>query len=698
MLASVVTSLFLAAAPEDLWEANHPEWRVVGASRTSLPYLGREISFLWTEPEAQRMIAVDEAGLEVNWRAAFSAEKNLRREEKGAASEELWVYLRDKPDSTVVTVGIWAVAPTRTFERRDESSLREDVAKQASLDLAQLQLVLAAYGLEGQAATYAPSVVVAATKDTLLRGLAHEPAVDWIELAESEKVLFGVDADSVKFDGAYALGRRGTGQSIATVEPGKIHLSSVSPARWWNVPISSNLPGGSNATFHPARSDVRGQFSRISNDEHATRVAAVASYYFDGTRYSGAYESRLFSANPASESDFDFVGAYSWSLSTAAARIVNHSYGFRRDPRVESSSGQLFAVPPSRPYYLDQIVDSYSRNAATTHVQAVGNDKAPVVGWLGYNSIKVGGFDHVSTTSWADDRWWEDPFEPTRGSSYRNPPLSVTVVGGNLVTVVSDRELPEIVAVSVNRVSPKTTFPLPAGPDSNDLGETGTGTSFAAPQVAAVAALVMEEAPYLRIWPEAVKAILMASATNPVFRTNGSGAGSIPDFGEIRGVGVQYMDDRKTGAGGLSAAAAVSVARGSSGRVRYGMFSPAQPYGSVRESFILPTCRQRMRMVLAWSVSYGCNFCSTDADDVENEPTNRASLLNANIIAYDSSGRRLGISRSIHNNYEIIDVPTPSGQFVRLDVYGAAAGMRPEYYGLAMHCYSVDGQGIPNSD
>lgn len=229
MLMSLVTSLFLAAAPEDLWEMNHPEWRVVGVSRTSLPYLRREVSFLWTEPEAQRIIAVDEAGSEIKWRAIFATEKNLRREEKGAVSEELWVYLRDKPDDTVVTVGIWPVAPTRTFERGDESSLREDVARQVSLDLEQLRLVLTAYGLEGRAAAYAPSVMVAATKDTLLRGLAREPAVDWIELAESQKVLFGVDAESVRFNGAYALGRRGAGQSIATVEPGKIHLSSVSP-------------------------------------------------------------------------------------------------------------------------------------------------------------------------------------------------------------------------------------------------------------------------------------------------------------------------------------------------------------------------------------------------------------------------------------------------------------------------------------
>lgn len=319
---------------------------------------------------------------------------------------------------------------------------------------------------------------------------------------------------------------------------------------------------------------MKGQFSQISNDEHATRVAAVASYYFDGARHSGAYESRLFSANPTTYSDFDYVDAYSWSLFSAKARIVNHSYGFQRDPRIEVGPGRFLRVPPSRPYYLDQIVDFYSRNAATTHVQAVGNDKSSVVGWLGYNSIKVGGFDHATTSSWADDRWWEDPSEPTRGSTFLNPPLSVTSAGGNLVTVVSDRELPELVAVSVDRVSPKTVYPLPTGPDSNDLGATGTGTSFAAPQVAAVAALVMEEAPYLRVWPEAVKAILMASATNPIFRTNGSGAGSIPDFGEIRGVGVQYTDDRKTGAGGISAAAAVSVTRGSSGRVRYGKLSP----------------------------------------------------------------------------------------------------------------------------
>ncbi|GMU60653.1 MAG: hypothetical protein AMXMBFR34_24160 [Myxococcaceae bacterium] len=176
-----------------------------------------------------------------------------------------------------------------------------------------------------------------------------------------------------------------------------------------------------------------------------------------------------------------------------------------------------------------------------------------------------------------------------------------------------------------------------------------------------------------------------------------AGAGSFPDFGIVRGVGVYYSDDKKTGVGGVSASAAISVARGLAGRVFYGQLVPAAPYGSISKTYLFPVCRQRMRFVLSWSASYSCNFCSMDADDVEGDPANRVALLNANMYLFDGTAM-LGASRSVHNNYEIIDVPSPPAQFTRLEIRGASTSRRPEWFGLAMYCYDVDGQGIPASD
>jgi hypothetical protein len=47
-------------------------------------------------------------------------------------------------------------------------------------------------------------------------------------------------------------------------------------------------------------------------------------------------------------------------------------------------------------------------------------------------------------------------------------------------------------------------------------GQTDSGTSFAAPMVAGTAARLIERKPFLGIWPEQLRAILMSSAVNNI--------------------------------------------------------------------------------------------------------------------------------------------------------------------------------------
>lgn len=102
-----------------------------------------------------------------------------------------------------------------------------------------------------------------------------------------------------------------------------------------------------------------------------------------------------------------------------------------------------------------------------------------------------------------------------------------------------DREKPEVVAPGVGIVGIGLDGQLVTSLDRN------SGTSFAAPQVAGLAALLIHRNLSLNIWPEASRAIIMASATHNI-----DGPTGIPSGQDLR-----------DGAGGINAALADTVAQ-----------------------------------------------------------------------------------------------------------------------------------------
>jgi subtilisin family serine protease len=129
-----------------------------------------------------------------------------------------------------------------------------------------------------------------------------------------------------------------------------------------------------------------------------------------------------------------------------------------------------------------------------------------------YNIITVGGFDDRNTVTWTDDTIYEC-------SSTLDP-----------ISLHGDREKPDLAApaVNINVVAP--------GP-ANLLNVTGT--SAAAPVVAGTSALLIERNSRLSIWPEIIRATLMATADHNI-----EGSTRLSDV---------------DGAGGLNASAAASL-------------------------------------------------------------------------------------------------------------------------------------------
>jgi len=337
---------------------------------------------------------------------------------------------------------------------------------------------------------------------------------------------------------------------------------------------------------------------------HTTHVAGDAASF--NSTYKGVAPQATILRTGEDGSEGDVVTALQWAIDIQTAPIVNYSGGFTADANVN---------------WIDKAFDYWARNNFKTIVVAAGNSggyiSSPGKGW---NVLTIGNTEDQNNTNWADDIM-------RISSAYINP-----------VSAHNDREKPEVVTVGTNVKAIVNNSPLEM-----------SGTSMAAPQVAGLAALLINRNSSLNIWPEAQRAIIMASTNHNI-----EGPSII-----VRGQG-----DLKDGAGAINADLADQAAqvRGAastpcSSSCWWGDSIPNSsfPVGTEITRTFNVTTTTLIRVAIAWwahadtpANNYSFSRLDTDLDLRIKRP----------------DGQQVAVSVSFDNNYEIVEfMADQSGQY-----------------------------------
>ena len=340
--------------------------------------------------------------------------------------------------------------------------------------------------------------------------------------------------------------------------------------------------------------------------KHARLTSAIVKNVEADKPHGHAPACDLYSAN-----SYDNA-ALRWALSRGCTVISQSFHRFEEQTHADLQADDLLKdwLVKQRPYpTILQAAGNFWKNDGSGMVPP----ETEYVNHKGYNTMSIG--NHNDTADAVDG-----------GSVFRNP-----------ASPHGDRELPEMCA---------------NGTGVSAVGLTKSGTSFAAPAVAGVAALIQSVHSTLKFWPESCRAILLASSNSKI---TGSSWWAI--VGSLR-------QDIKTGAGSLDAEAAVRIAQKNIQRDSDAIHS-GWAYEQLKSSDFDSTTKRAkfkynveipqgsyvdsdrvvVKIAIAWSSKVG------------NANGQYTSSLSANLdlLVWDENDEQVASSASFDNSYEVAE-------------------------------------------
>lgn len=522
-----------------------------------------------------------------------AAEDAAYRARYGVFEPRLADMLAQGQINAPVKVILWLREPGYTPPVRPSAALTEEEMtallsandSQRAAQVAQLTTPiasrLAAMGLEATTDLYAPVVY------TTLDPAALRSAGDW---AEIDTIYLDHTENEPQLD----IARREIGANW-------VHNSGITGA---TIALGVIEVGGRAATTNPYLTITQDPTHACATAQsHATAVAGIIRSTHSSLRGispSSAVRVAGSCSGLTSQLQDRSTAAVNWGASA-----LNLSFGANTNRVVGA---------------MERYYDNLVINRWTTVVAAAGNHGGTGCSQgtsgnilspaLAYNILAVGNYNDRGAVGGAD------PMHAC--SSWRDP-----------ISTFGDREEPDVAAPGTTITSLSTASPW--------TNYTGSGTSFSAPMVTGMTALMMNrsrslsQSPWLGVWPESVRAITMVSAFRNI---EGS-----TRLSERDGAGA-VMADR--------ADAIVRRANGGWGAMDYSCATPSTvnlPLGTLSASL-------RVRAAIAWnnppSYSGYANRLSADLD----------------LRVIGPGGTTVASSLSFDNPYEIVDfTPSASGAY-----------------------------------
>jgi hypothetical protein len=425
----------------------------------------------------------------------------------------------------------------------------------------------------------------------------------------------------IMFDDTTAI--NDLGNSISVARSDRAHLlgfngSGIRVAVWEDGPsVTTNLSFAGRFSTTPPASD------------HARLTSAIVKNIEPNLPHGHAPGCDLFSANSGD------TAALRWAVRDQRCTVVSQSFHRGTEP---GGSG----------LQADDLLKDWLalRWPFPTIVQAAGNfwqgdadniqpPESEFVNHKGFNSIAIGNHDDTAAAMSGD-------------SVFRNP-----------ASAHGDRELPELAA---------------NGTSVSANGQMKSGTSFSAPAVAGVTALLQDVDGVLSSWPEGCRAILMASAGRNV-RDN-------TWWNDV----ISRVDARD-GAGAADAQAGVLIAqqrrfrdapatrRGwDVGTLSSGSFG-ADRLATFRYRVVVPNLLffPHVKVALAWD--------SAVTSSGENA-TASTLTCDFDLLVRDSRGTQVAQAASWDNSYEIAEFAAAPGESYEI-IIRRWSGTDSVWYGIA---------------